>query len=123
MLSRIDYFLLFLDHKFKSFLQAVGLTLNANVGAVIQDAIQDGRNNGDVGKDLIPLGEGLVGGKNGGGFLIPPGNELEEQVCALNIHGKIADPIDDEHSVLGQYFELVQQAVLKMSLFSCSMSW
>ena len=36
----------------------------------MQDAVQD------IGKDLVPLGEGLVGGKDGRRFLIPHGNEL-----------------------------------------------
>ena len=35
----------------------------------------------------------------------------------MDIHRKIADFIDDEHSVLGQNLELVRQTVLKMSLF------
>ena len=53
-----------------------------NDSAVMQDAVQDGGGDGDVGKDLVPLGEGLVGGKDGGRLLISPGNQLEEQVCA-----------------------------------------
>ena len=52
-------------------------------------------------KDLVPLREGLVGGKDGRRLLIPPGNELEEQVSSLDVHGKIADFVDDEHPVLG----------------------
>ncbi len=93
--------MLFLAHKFFMFFQAVRLTLDVDNGAVMQYPIQDGGGNGNVGKDLVPLGEGLVGGKDGGGFLIPPGNELTEQVCALDIHGEITDLINDKHSVLG----------------------
>ena len=72
----------------------------------MQDTIQDGGGDGDVCKDLVPLGEGLVGGEDGGRFLIPFGNELTEQVCALDIHRKIADFVNDEHPVLGQNLEL-----------------
>ena len=79
--------------------------------------VQDGGCNGDVSEDLVPLGEGLVGSKDGRGLLIAPGDELEEQVRTLNVHGKIADLVNDEHPVLGQDLELVRQAVLKMSLF------
>ena len=106
--------MLFLTHKFLAFLQAVGLALDVDHGAVMQDAVQDGRGNRDIGKDLIPLGEGLVGGKDGRCLLVAPGNELKEQVCALDVHRKIADFIDDEHPVLGQYFELVRQTVLEV---------
>ena len=80
----------------------------------MQDTIQDGGGNGDIGKDLVPLREHLVGSENGGGFLIPPGNQLEKEICALNIHGKIADLVNDEHFVLGKDLELVRQTVLKM---------
>ena len=50
-------------------------------------------------------------------LLIPPGNELEEQVGSLDVHGKMADFVDDEHLAFGQDFELVRQTVLKMGLF------
>ena len=114
--------MLFLTHKFFTFFEPIGLALDVNHSTVMQDTIQDGGGNRDIGKDPIPLGEGLVGGKDGGRFLIPSGNELEEQVCALDIHRKIADFVNDEHPVLGQNLELIRQAVLKMSLFSCSIS-
>ena len=83
------------------FFQAVRLTLDVDNGAVMQYLIQDGGGNGNVGKDLVPLGEGLVSGKCGRCFLVPSGNELTEQVCALDIHGEITDLINDKHSVLG----------------------
>ena len=71
------------------FFQAVRLTLDVDNGAVMQYLIQDGGGNGNVGKDLVPLGEGLVSGKCGRCFLVPSGNELTEQVCALDIHREI----------------------------------
>ena len=108
--------LLFLAHEFLAFFQTVRLALDVNDSAVMQDTIQDGGGDGDVGKDLVPLGEGLVGGKNGGRFLIPSGNELEEQVCTLDVHGEVADFVNDEHPVLGQNLELIRQAVLKVGL-------
>ena len=116
MLKKCVNNLLFLPHKFLAFFQAVGFSLDVNHRTVMQDAVQDCGGDGDVGEDLIPLREGLVGSKDGRGLLIAPGDELEEQVRALNVHGKIADLINDEHPVLGQHLELVRQAVLKMSL-------
>ena len=73
--------MLFLTHKFFAFFQPVRLALDVDNGAVMQDTVQDSGGDGDVGKDLVPLGEGLVGGKNGGRFLIPSGNELEKEIC------------------------------------------
>ena len=108
---------MFLAHEFLTFFQMVRLALDVDHGAVMQDAIQDCGGNGDVGKDLVPLGEGLVRGEYGRRLLIPSDDQLEEQVCALNIHGEIANLVNDEHPVLGQDFELVGQAVLEMGLF------
>ena len=108
--------MLFQAHKFFAFLQAIRLTLDVDHGTMVQNPIQGGRGNRNVGEDLIPLGEGLVGVEDGGSFLIPPGNELEEQVCALGIHREIANFVDDEHPVLGQNLELIRQTVLKVGL-------
>ena len=117
LLKKSVHDLLFLTHKFLAFFQAVRLTLDVDNGAVMQDTIQDGGGDSDVGKDLVPLRESFVGGKNGRSLLIPSGDELKEQVCALNIHEEITDLVNDEHPVLGQYLELVRQTVLKMGLF------
>ena len=53
--------LLFLAHEFVAFFQAVRLALDIDHSAVVQDAVQDGGDNGDIDKDLVPLREGLVG--------------------------------------------------------------
>ena len=82
----------------------------------MQYTIQNSGGDGDIGKDLVPLREGFVGGKDGRRFFIPSGNKLEEQVCALDVHGEVADLVDDKHPVLGENLELVRQTVLKMGL-------
>lgn len=69
------------------------------------------------------FGEGLVESEYGGGFLRSSGDQLEEQICALNIYGKIADLANYEHPVLGKDLEFVWQTVLKMGFLGCSMSW
>ena len=103
--------------KLLALIQAVGLAFDVDYGAMMQDAIQDDGSNSNVGNDLVPLRESFVGGKNGRGLLIPSGDELKEQICALNIHGEITYLVNDEHPVLGQYPELVRQAVFKIGLF------
>ena len=116
------YDLLFLAHKFLALLQAVRLTLDVDHGTMVQNTVQDSGGDGNIGKDLVPLGEGLVGGKDGGRFFIPYGNELEEQIGALDVHREITNLVNDEHLVLGQHPELVRQAVLKVGLFELFMS-
>ena len=109
LLKKSVHNLLLLAHKFLAFFEAVRLAFDVNNGAVMQDTIQDGGGDGDVGKDLVPLEEGLIGGEDRGGLLIPPGNQLEEQICPLNIHGEIADLVDDQHPVFGQHFKKLYQ--------------
>ena len=53
--------LLFLAYKFLAFLKTIRFALNVNDSAEMQDTIEDSRGNGDVSKDLVPLGEGLIG--------------------------------------------------------------
>ena len=106
--------LLFLMHKFLAFFQPVRLTLDVDHGAMMQDAVQNGGSNGDIGKNLIPLGKSFVRGKDRRCLLIPSGDELEKQVGSLDIHREIADLVNDEHPVLGQDFEPVRQPVLKV---------
>ena len=109
--------LLLLAHKFLSLFEAVRLALDINDGAVMQNAIEDSGGNGDVGKDLVPLREGLIGSEDGGGLLITPGNQLEEQIRALDVHREIPDLINNQHPVPGEDFKPVRQAVLKMGFF------
>ena len=80
MLEKSINNLLFLPHKFLAFFQTVGFALDINHRTVMQDTVQECGGNSYIGEDLIPLGEGLVGSKDGRGLLIAPGDELEEQV-------------------------------------------
>lgn len=114
--------MLLLLHIFFAFFQPVAFALDIDDGAVVQNMVEDRRGDGDIGKDLIPLGKGLVGGKDCRDLLIPSGNELEEQVRPLNIHWEITDFVDDKQLVFAQCFELIWQTVFKMRLLSCSIS-
>ena len=87
MLKKSVNDLLFLAHKFFAFFQAIGFAFDVDHRTVMQDTVQDRGGNGDIGEDLIPLGEGLVGSKDGRGLLIAPGDELEAQVRPLDVHG------------------------------------
>jgi len=90
--------LLLLAHKFLALFEPVGFALAVNDGTVGQDAVENGGGDGDVGKNLVPLGEGFVGGKDGRGFLIASGDQLEEQVSALESIGR--QPISSRISIL-----------------------
>ena len=117
LLKKSVHDLLLLTHEFLAFLETVRFAPDVDHSAVMQDTIEDGRGDGDVGKDLIPLGEGLIGSEDGGSLLIAPCDQLEKQIRALDVHGEIANLIDNQHSVVVQHFKLVWEAVLKMGLF------
>ena len=117
LLKKSVHDLLLMAHKFLAFLEAVRLAFDVNNGAVMQDTIQDSGGNGDVSKDLVPLRKGFIRCEDSGGLLIPSGNQLEKQICALNVHREITDLINNQHSVSGKDFEPVRETVFKMSLF------
>jgi hypothetical protein len=100
---------------FFALFETVALALDVDDGTVMQDAVKDSGSDGHVSEDLVPLGEGFVGGKDGGNLLVASGNELKEQISALDIHRKIPDFINNKQLVLGKDFELVGQTVCVMS--------
>ena len=55
---------------------------------MVKDAVEDSGGDGDVSKDLVPLGECFVRGEDGRGLFIASGNELKEEIGSLNIHGR-----------------------------------
>ncbi len=60
LLKERIYDVLFLLHAFFAFLEAVALALDVDDGAVMEYPVKDSRGDGDIGKSLIPLREGLV---------------------------------------------------------------
>ena len=68
--------------------ETVALALDVDDGAVMQNTRSRMAEAMVISANIfIPLGEGLVAGKDSGDLLIPSGNELEEQISSLNIHG------------------------------------
>jgi hypothetical protein len=65
----------------------------------VNQAIDEGYDTGRIGKDLVPLSEGLVG-RNRDGLLVFVAmcDDLEEEVCIAVVVGKIAKLVDDEAS-------------------------
>ena len=55
--------LLFLAHEFLGFFEAIGFTLDVDNGTVVKDTDEDSGGDGDVSKDLVPLGECFVRGE------------------------------------------------------------
>ena len=120
MLKKIIDDPLLLADEFLVFFQTVRLALHVDGGALMQNTIQNGRSDGDISKDLVPLEEGLVKDKDSGGLLMPPSNKLKEQVCALDVHRKAVSLLDNKHPVLNQSLEFVGQTILKGSS-NCSL--
>ena len=107
----------FLLHILLALLEPEALALDVDDSGVMEYSVKDSGGNGNIGEDLVLLGESLVGGKNGGNPLVTSGDELEKQVSSLNVHRQIANFVNNEHLVLSERLELVRQTVLEMSLF------
>jgi hypothetical protein len=54
---------LFLLHTLLALLESVAFALDVYDSGVVEYSVEDSGGNGDVGKDLVPLGESFVGGK------------------------------------------------------------
>ena len=74
---------------------------------VMENTVEYSGCKGDVGKELVPLRAGFVGGKDVGSFFITSGNELKEEIGSSDIHEKVTDLVNDEHPVLGKDFQPV----------------
>ena len=62
---------------------------------MMNEAINDGRGKGVIViENRSPVSEGAVGGDHNGTTFIPVGDDLEEELRPLLIHGKIAEFID-----------------------------
>ena len=55
---------LFLLHIFFTFFQPIAPALDIDDGTVVQNTVEDRRDDGDIGKDLVPLRKGLVGSED-----------------------------------------------------------
>lgn len=60
LLKKCIHTLLFLPHKLLALLDSIGVAFDMNHSAMVQHPVENGRSDGDVDKDLVPLGEGLV---------------------------------------------------------------
>ena len=69
---------LFLSHVLFSFFEAIDLAFDVDNSTMMQDSIEDGRSNGHVGEDLVPLREGFIRCKDSGRFLVTSGDKLKE---------------------------------------------
>ena len=53
-----------LFHVLLAFLEAIALALDVDDGAAMQNTVKNGRSDGNIGKDVVPLRKGFVGGKD-----------------------------------------------------------
>ena len=67
---------------------------------MVKQAVQERRDDDRIMKQFGPVREGLVGGDNGAGLLIPIGDESEKEIALLSADRRIADLIHDHHADL-----------------------
>ena len=72
---------------FLGFLAAPGLAVDGDDLGVVDEAVDQGDDAGGVGEGLAPLGEGPVGGDDGGVLLAAAGDDIEQQIgMAVNLY-------------------------------------
>jgi hypothetical protein len=77
---------------------AVACAFDKDDFGVVKEAVEDGGGNGAVAvKDSGPLLEGFVGGEHDGAALVALADDLEKEVGAALIDGKIADLVMEEN--------------------------
>ncbi len=81
---------------FLGLLEAVGFALDGDDLGVVDEAVDQGDDAGGVGEDLVPFGEGAVGGDQGAFGLVAAADQFEQQVGVAVGVGEIADLVDDQ---------------------------
>ena len=76
--------------------EAVGVGAGLDDVAAEGEAVDDGGAEPGVGEGLGPAAEGLVGGDGDAGFLLPFGQDLEEELGAAAVEFHVAELVDAE---------------------------
>lgn len=67
----------------------------------MQEAVQQSDNAGGVGKDLVPLFEGTVGGDNHRLAFVAAVDDLVEQIGGFVVEGQVADLVNAQQAGVG----------------------
>ena len=97
---------------FELLAEPIALSFDVDGARMVEQAIQNGRRDDRIAKDLAPGAQALIARQDDGTPFIATGDELEEQVRPLPINRDIADLINDEEVGLGEEPELVLQPIL-----------
>ena len=76
------------------FFEAIGLALEHDDLAAMDESVDEGDDAGGVGEDLVPFFEGAVGGDDGALGLIATGDHLEQEVSKAAGVGQIPDLVN-----------------------------
>src|SRR5215831_2249453 len=79
-----------------AFADAVGSPLEEGDVGVMGQAVEESGNGGGIGKDGVPLFEGLIGGQQNRIALVTVVDDFEEQVGGMGVVGQIAAFVDDQ---------------------------
>ena len=89
------------------FFETITVPLDVDHPAVVEEPIEDGRGDHGVAKELLPVGEALVGGDDRRALLIAIRDELEEEIGFPAVHGQVDGFIDDHEAGLIYAFPLL----------------
>src|SRR6188472_4559750 len=78
----------------------------------MEQTVEDGGGDDAIAEDLTPTPEALVAGENHGSALVPPTNQLEEEIGTGPVDGQVADLVDDQQAWDREDLELVFESAL-----------
>lgn len=79
---------------------------------MMEEAVEDGGGEGGVViEDGRPVFEGFIGGEDDGTAFITLADDLEEEVCAVLVNGKVSDLVQDQGGGREIFFEFWFEAM------------
>ena len=100
------------DTGLELFLEPVTFALDVDGDRVMKNPIQDRRGDDGVAEHFAPTGERLVRRQDHRTLLVPPGDQLEEQVRPMSVDRDVTDLVDDQQLGLAVQFESFLEPIL-----------
>ncbi len=97
--------------------QAVAVAADVDDVAVVDESIDQRGRHDLIAKDLAPLFEAFVARENGGGVLVAPGDQLEEEHRAGTRDRQIADLVDHHETREDERAQAVRQSAAGLRVF------
>ena len=84
------------------FFETVGVGVDGDDFRAVDESVDDGDDGGGGREDVVPFGEGFVGGEEDGPTFIASGDDFEKEVGVSGVVGEVSELVDDEELWCGE---------------------